>query len=279
MRAWWIVALAGAFAAVMSEDTGEDMARPQTTLEVVVGAFERTTAARPSRLASSIGGWALEYALRGRLDLTRGYRFCGRAAIDGEIPRATALWVAADRGSLAGKNRTYDHVAQFSDATRTRPLTWRRALRCKRSGWVDDHPPTLPVTATNRSTAFDVGAESYVHLALLALTRTEEGTVSATMLRGAHGRYRIVFAYRRFDRRPPVEDDDAREIRRLLRAAGELPIDVSIDSAGYVRRLGLAAPRPTGPDSVAKAPITVELKLSAIGHEQPVPLATVNAIE
>jgi hypothetical protein len=54
---------------------------------------------------------------------------------------------------------------------------------------------------------------------------------------------------------------------------------MSIDSAGYLRRLRFAAPRPTGPGSVANAPVTVDLRLSAIGDERSVPLATVTAME
>jgi hypothetical protein len=281
MKAWWILVLVGALAAVLLEANGEHESRPpRPAHEIVVGASARTTAAPPSRVAILIGGGTVEYELRGRLDLRRGYRLCGRAAIvsEGFVPRDTALWIAGNRGSLAGVSHTYDHVARFSNVTRTPRLTWTRALRCKRSRWLDDHPPTLPLTGKNTSAASYIGAESYAHLALLALSRTVQGAASATRL-ADHGTYRIVFDYRRFDRRPPVRDENAWELRPLLRSAGELPIDMSIDSAGFLRRLRFAAPRPIRPDSVAKAPVTVDLKLSAIGDERPVPRATVTAIE
>jgi hypothetical protein len=281
MKAWPILVVAGALAVVLLVANREDQSRsPRPALEIVVRASARTIATPPSRVAISIGGGTVEYQLRGRLDLRRGYRFCGRAGVVSErvVFGGPALWVAGNRGALAGNDNTYDHVARFSGVTRPPRLTWTRALRCKRSPWIDDHPPTLPLTGKNRSTVANAGAESYVHLALLALTRTGTGASSATRL-GDRGRYRIAFDYRRFDRRPPVRDEDTREVRPLLRSAGELPIDVSIDSAGYFRRLRFAAPRPIRPGSVANAPVTVDLKLSAIGDERPVPLATVNWIE
>ena len=281
MKAWPMLVLAGALAVVLLVARWEDQSRsPRPALEIVVGASARTAAAPPSRVAISIGGGTIDYELRGRLDLRRGYRFCGRAGVVFErvVPRGTALWVAGNRGTLAGKGNFYDHFARFSSVTRSPRLTWTHALRCKRRPWTDDHPPTLPLTGKNGSTASNAGAESYVHLALLALTRTETGAVSATRL-GDHGRYRIVFDYMRFDGRPPVRDEDTWEVRRLLRSASELPIDMSIDSAGYFRRLRFAAPRPIGPGSVADAPVTIDLRLSAIGEERPVPLAMVSSIE
>jgi hypothetical protein len=275
-KPWGVLLLAGAVAAVVLATRGDDPSRsPSQPREVVIAASKRTTAAEPSRVATSIRGQAFEYELRGRLDLRRGYRFCGRAAIisDNLSDRGTALWVAGHRGSLAGRSHTYDHVARFSDVTRTPRLTWNRALHCKRGNWIDDHPPILPLPARNASAASNIGAESYLHLALLALTRAGKGTASATRLGRAahdHGRYRIVFDYRRFDIKPPVRDEDTWEVRPLLRAARQLPIDVWIDSAGYLHRLRFALPPPIGRDSMAKAPVTVDMKLLAI---EDVPLA------
>lgn len=143
--------------------------------------------------------------LRGRADLRRGYRFIGR---DGRTVFALAR--RRDGG--------FEQVLQTTLGARQGPI------------WLDDHPPTLPLTRRGLN---PIGAEAFAHLALLALT---EATPEV-------GRVDFAGLYRR----PPRYDDGRFIMRPFLRSVGTLPVTWSVDGDHRVRGLSFTVPPSTRP--------------------------------
>jgi hypothetical protein len=113
-------------------------------------------------------------------------------------------------------------------------------------------------------------------MALLALADLELGAVKGASLDDRS--YRVAVDFARLDTKPDERDEDAWEMRPLLRHAGELPVTVTINADGYVSDLRFKAESPmhSGEDSDRLA---VHLRLSDIGNERAVPVARVFAIE
>jgi hypothetical protein len=185
------------------------------------------------------------------------------------------LWLAGNRG-------TYDTV--------TMPIPLRKGAalpppRCKRNGWFDDHPPTLALKesrglntpARGEGGLRLIGVENYLPMALLALADLRQGAVRAAPLDDRS--YRVAVDFARLDTKPDERDEDAWQMRPLLRRTAELPVTVTINSHGYVSDPSFTAesPRRGGEDSGSS--LSVQLRLSDIGNERAVPVARVFAIE
>lgn len=275
-----LLAAVGSCLALGALGCGGGNAAPDSdkALQEVVAAANRTTRAGPSHIIASTHHPGGSYSADGRVDFAHGYRMCAQIE---RTPGGQLDFLEGHMLWLAGSGGTYDTV--------TRPIPVEKGVvlpppRCRRNGWFDDHPPTLALRearglktpARGEGGLRLLGAENYLHMALLALADLERGAVRAAPL-GDRG-YRVAVDFARLDTKPDERDEDAWQMRPLLRRTGELPVTVTINSEGYVSELGLKAESPirSGEDS---GRLAVHLRLSAIGNEQAVPVARVFAIE
>jgi hypothetical protein len=231
-----------------------------------VDAAKRTTAAGPSRVSAAVRGRAGEYALTGAFDPTDGYRLCAEIQRTPDFPgsylRGRILW-------LEERNATYG--------------TLTAAAPCPGEGWFDDHPPTLPLSEVEGPldpAGGGTGAEDFLHVGLLALTQMESSAIEASRERETDEStsYEVVIDFRQFDKDPPARDEDTWTLRPLLRSLGRRPVEVRVDSGGFIDRVLLAAP---GPHAGAAAPsaVTVDLRLSDYGEAPSVSRVRATAME
>ena len=240
---WLILLTAGLVLGACNEDEGRPGPTPEAR-ESVIQAAERTLAAGPARIQSTVRSRDVRYRLDGRLDAAVGYRLCAAiVASPSAYLRGGSLW-------LEGRAGAYETLTTGSP-------------RCAPSAvWVDDHPPTLELEG-------DLGGEDFLHAALVALTALKDGAVIAAQARtcGDSQCYRVDIDFKGLDRKPRERDEDGWTLRPLLRSLGRHPVAVRVDPAGYVNRL------------VLDAPVRVDFDLSAFGEERPVPLVHADAIE
>jgi hypothetical protein len=224
-------------------------------------AAERTLAAGPSRVVATVRSGDVRYRLRGRVDVSRGYRLCAG------IGRAPTRWLARRVLWLEGRGGSYGTLTAHG-------------RRCERdAGWLDDHPPTLDLFDVRRLPAGGrTGAEDYLHSALLAMTALTGPAVSggSGSQCGRSRCHRVLVAFRSFDREPPRRDEDSWTLRPLVRSLGSHRVEVRVGPAGFVDRLRLAVPRAPGR---TPRPVTVALALSRFGQEARLPRVWARAIE
>jgi hypothetical protein len=158
-----------------------------------------------SRAVVTIRRGERDYELRGRLDLSTGYRFRGRITSGGDeyLKNGTPIWLAGGKGSMARMAHHFDTFTKPADPRHDAPV------------WFDDHAPTLPLTHD----PFGQSAEVYAHLSFLALKHAVHGR-PYDFARAAGRRYN--------------------DIREVARAAGETGFDVTLGNAGRVERLQLS---------------------------------------
>lgn len=178
-----------------------------------------------SRVVITVRRDARAYELRGGLDLSEGYRFRGRITKSGyrHLEDGTPIWLAGGPGSWSRPAPSNPGWRRYYDT-----LTKSSFSRGKRF-WLDDHPPTLPLTGF-RLGQYDPnylrGAEVYAHLSLLALK---------------HARHGRALDFAPFARRPPGYS----ELRKVALAAGETDLTTTVGADGTVKRLRLDLPPAT----------------------------------
>ena len=210
---------------------GGDSSGPQRDSRASAPAPVAIKSITTARAVVRVQGPRADYVLRGRIDLRRGYRFLAHASGGVATTRPSTIWLGGARG-------LYDHLIKGK-------------LGSGRPYWLDDHPPTLPMARRFN----EVGAEDYVQLAMLALTKADPRQNR--------------FDFSRLDHRPPRRDEDAWVVRPLLRTIGEIPLDWALDANGHPRSLRFETP-----DSVS-----VAVKLSAIDAAPRVRIVHADAIE
>lgn len=241
-------------------------------LSAAVDAADRTLAAGSAEARVTVVGPAGEHLLVGAVDFEDGYRLCAeiRDAPD-EFQRGQLVWIG-ERDGIYGT---------FLSLRRPRGSRCAGSVR-----WLDDHPPSLsfypscpPKCLLRGARSLPIGAEDFVHAALLVLTRLDEAGIRAEPEdRCALGDcYTVRFDFTRFDRR--VErDEDLWTLRPLLRSLGRYDAEVRASDEGLIDRVRMAAPNPGDPDPTPSA-VAVEIQLSGHGEAPPVPEATATAIE
>lgn len=159
-----------------------------------------------SRAVITVRRGERDYELRGRLDLSTGYRFRGRITRGGSeyLRNGTPIWLAGGKGSMARMGHHFDTFTKPRDPWHDAPV------------WFDDHAPTLPLTHDPLDQS---GAEVYAHLSFLALKHAVHGR-PYDFARAAGRRYN--------------------DVREAARAAGKADFDVTVGDAGRVERLHLA---------------------------------------
>jgi hypothetical protein len=271
------LSLLGACDGAAGEFGDEPSSRREASLARVIAAAERTVEAGASALSAEVGNRVVGYVLRGRIDLRAGYRACARVEqIRGARGQGflanRVLWLAGGAGAISyGKRRgSWDHVLKGLPPGAPAP-------QCpKGGGWLNDHPPTLGLSRPSDTEAATTGAESYLHLAMMAITRLREGALRVRPLNRSRA-IEVEIDFGRYDERPPDRDEDAWEVRPLLRSAGTLPVTVRFDHADRLIGIDLEAPGDVGRGSAG--PVRVSLALSRLGRERPVSEVVVSAHE
>jgi hypothetical protein len=269
-----LAACNGAERPVDSEEPSPD----QASLAEVVAAAERTVEAGASAMTAEVGNRAVGYRLTGRVDFAAGYRACARIdEVHGSrghrFLAGGLLWLAGAEGTITYGDRrgSWDHVIKGV-------LPGDRPPRCARGGgWFDDHPPTLELFRPRGVAGGLTGAESYLHLAMMAITRLREGALRVVPADRSQA-VQVEIDFGRYDEEPPSRDEDAWEVRPLLRRARTLPVTVTVDQAERLTGIDLAAPSTVrrGP---AAPPVRVSLALTRLGEPRSVPEVVVTAIE
>ena len=274
--AWLVAALT--LSLTLAACGGGDGARAPTPGEVraeVLAAVDRTVEAHSARLAVTLRSSAGEYRMQGRVDLRRGaYRTCLRVT---RTPPASLAYLRGKTVWLSGRNGLYDVYVKG--------LIGKEA-GCGPASWLDDHSPTIDLYNTKPgslpSAGAEIGGEDFLHMALLALTRTREGILSASssaVQPDAQGAYRVSFDFNRFNRKPPQRDEDNWFLRPLLDLTGSIPITIGVDPRGYVRHLAFVAPSPVKRGRLQGTKVRIDLRLSSLGRSLPVPIVYASAIE
>jgi len=245
---------------------GEPAPRSDPLADVVDSAH-KTAAAGPSRVSAEVHGSEGQYALIGAFDPSDGYRLCAEIQRTPHPPnsyfRGRTLW-------LEERNGTYGTLTAAG-------------APCPREGWLDDHPPTLPLSEVGEPSdpaGGETGAEDFLHVALLALTQMKSSAIEAS-LEGEPDEstsYEVVIDFRHFDQDPPARDEDTWTLRPLLRSLGRYPVDVRVQSGGFIDRMRFAAPGlHTG--ELTPSAVGVDLRLSDFGEAPRVPRVDARAIE
>jgi hypothetical protein len=267
MRQLLAVALLSAVGSVAIACGDRERAPTADPLSDALDAANRTVAAGPSRVSAAVQGDAGEYALIGAVDPSDGYRLCAEIQRTPDPPdsylRGRTLW-------LEERNNTYG------------TLTAAKAP-CPEQGWFDDHPPTLPLSDVGElldPAGGETGAEDFLHVGLLALIQMESSAIEASLEdeTDESTSYEVVIDFRRFDEDPPVHDEDIWTLRPLLRSLGRYPIEVQINSGGFIDRVWFAAPGlHTGEPTLSA--VSVDLRLADFGEAPRVPRVVATAIE
>jgi hypothetical protein len=235
-------------------------------LQEVVEAADRTVEAGPSQVTAVVKTGRLSYRLEGRFDPDPGgFRACLRiiGARGTDLAPGLVIWMEDAGGAFRHLLRSGYPVLLAAPEAET---------DCRYGSWIDDHPPSLelyrylpdhPLTPAGGLT----GAEHFLYLAFLALTRMDAGAEAASAESGATA---IDFDFARADRKPATKTEVSAEVRPLLHQLGETRLRVAI-ADGLLRGLAYSAPNPieAGPDSGGR--VAVRLELSAIGEAGRVP--------
>lgn len=261
---------------------GREDGSESASLGEVALAAERTVDAGASEITVEVDNGVAGYKLRGRVDFSLGYRACvwvdeARGARSVSFPAGTLLWLAGDEGTITYGNRrgSWDHVLKGPSS--------EDPPRCTEGGgWLDDHPPTLALYRSrdpfHLPPGGSTGAESYVHLALMAITRFDEGALRLVPGSDSGDSVEVEIDFSRYDQEPPSRDEDAWEVRPLLQAAKTIPVRVGLDEDGRLTGVEFEAPSTVHGNS-SGGPVGVSVALSAIGEARRVPKALVTAME
>lgn len=215
------------------------------------------------------------YTLTGDLDVNEGvYRFCGpisekpEESFEDDSPTVFL-------GDGAGHYRTLMKFGRMDlgfGASEGEP--------CDRSGWLDDHPPSLPLFeygpdgGPGYPTGGEYGAESYMQLALLALTEFEKGSgpVEAT----GENEFTVPFNFQAADKPPKGRSEDRWQMEPLMRRTGQTDLRLTTEEATLT---SLSFQGPSQVKGRWAGPVDVSLVLGAPGSGAPVEPAEVSAME
>lgn len=173
-----------------------------------------------SRLVITVRRGERAYELRGGLDLSEGYRFRGRITESGyrHLEDGTPIWLAGGPGTWVRPVPSVPGWRRYDTLTKS-------SFSRGRDYWLDDHPPTLPLTRF-RLGEYDPnylkGGEVYAHLSLIALKHARHG--------------------RAFDFTPYTQRND---LSKVGTAAGPTDVDVAVGATGTLERLRLDLPPAT----------------------------------
>lgn len=219
------------------------------------------------------------YAIEGDLDVRDAtYRLCGQLnekpeePFEGDHPDVFL-------GDGAGEYRTLLKFKPTSSlpASASYPDD---AEGCSAKGWLDDHPPSLPLFeyGPDGGPGFpgggEYGAESYMQLALLALTEFKKG---AGAIEGSgENDYELPFNFLEADTPPEGRNEDRWQMEPLMRRAGTTDLQVVTEN-GSLKSLSFQAPGEL--KGKWAGPVDVSFELGAPGSGAPVPSAVVYAME
>ena len=221
-----------------------------------------------------------DYTIDGDLDADGdSYRLCGEVTEKPDQPYEGDS-VTVFMGDGAGEYRTLMKFEPEGRGDSGFTIPGADRPPCSGQGWLDDHPPSLalfqygPDGGPSYPTGGEFGAESYMQLALLALTRFDAGAGPA--LSSSGDEIKLPFDFLAADERPKGRNEDRWQMEPLLRRTGETELTLTTEE-GRLASLSFTAPGQLG--GKWSGPVDVSVVLGDPGSGESVDPAVVYAME